>query len=127
MVYISFCAARKMWINAPIHLHFVPYSTKVRLSCSGTRFNRLITVVRMSTIWRETGLAHIIIKKKVVIYINPHKYAVERHYNYAKPMGGNVGRRIKPCKPIRILRIEYHHKGILDMGPKNFYIDSLTL
>ena len=29
---------------------------KVRLSCSGTRFNRLITFVCMSTIWRETGL-----------------------------------------------------------------------
>jgi len=37
---------------------------------------------------------------------HPHKYAVERHNNYAKPMGGSVGRRIKPCKPIRNLRID---------------------
>ena len=31
---------------------------KSRLSCSGTRFNRLKTFVRMSTIWRETGLLY---------------------------------------------------------------------
>ena len=35
-IYISFCVARK----------------KVRQSCSGTQFNRLITFVYMSTIWR---------------------------------------------------------------------------
>ena len=40
-----------------IALHFVLCSTKkVSLSCSGTRFNRLIMFVRMSTIWHETGL-----------------------------------------------------------------------
>ena len=27
---------------------------------------------------------------------NPHKYGIERRYNYAKPTGGSVGRRIKP-------------------------------
>ena len=34
--------------------------------------------------------------KKVVIYINPHKYAVEHHYNYDQTYGRSVGRRIKP-------------------------------
>ena len=34
----------------------VQHEKKFRQSCSGTRFNRLITVVSMSTIWRDTGL-----------------------------------------------------------------------
>jgi len=34
-----------------------------------------------------------IILKKVFIYINPHKYAIEGHHNYAKTMDGSVGRR----------------------------------
>ena len=33
-----------------------PSMKKVRLSCPGTRFNRLITLITMSTIWRDISL-----------------------------------------------------------------------
>ena len=45
------------WETLPIRLHFVLCCTKkVGQSCSGTRFNRWITFVGMSTIWCETRL-----------------------------------------------------------------------
>ena len=47
-------------------LHFILCSTKnVRKSCSGTRFNRLTTFVRMTTIWRETGLLSTVLHRLV--------------------------------------------------------------